>query len=240
MLRAGVRSHYQRLGNPPHQQNTDRGLDLLPPGPRPLRASPAWRPLEALRNPGTSRAVRGSACGPDLSTSVIVTNVSNSEFRFSVRGLVIEDEGQILLCRHALPGTERISVWAAPGGGVESDESPIDALRRELREEIGLTLYADPPHVWHQVIAPSDTAGSGGHTGVVNDYFLIRVATFAPRPRMSKAELLAENINDLRWWPLVDIASYGGTDLFSPRNLATPLSELLEAGAPNEPVQLGL
>jgi len=41
----------------------------------------------------------------------------------------------ILLCRHEKPGRE---YWLLPGGGVNSGESLVDALRRELLEEVGI------------------------------------------------------------------------------------------------------
>jgi ADP-ribose pyrophosphatase YjhB (NUDIX family) len=42
---------------------------------------------------------------------------------------------RILLCRHEKPGKE---YWLLPGGGVKTGESLLEALERELAEEIGL------------------------------------------------------------------------------------------------------
>jgi ADP-ribose pyrophosphatase YjhB (NUDIX family) len=43
---------------------------------------------------------------------------------------------RILLCRHEKPG--RGEYWLLPGGGVNSGESLVDALYRELDEECGI------------------------------------------------------------------------------------------------------
>jgi len=45
-------------------------------------------------------------------------------------------EGRILLCRHEKAGRD---CWLLPGGGVDSGESLVDALHRELAEEVGIT-----------------------------------------------------------------------------------------------------
>jgi 8-oxo-dGTP pyrophosphatase MutT (NUDIX family) len=158
--------------------------------------------------------------------------------RHSVRALILDYDDRILLVRCAVPEPAGTIVWVAPGGGIERGETPLAALRRELREEVGLVIDADPPHVWRQQVT-----GAGylaGHHGVINDYYVIRTPTFSPRGAMSDDQLAAENISGWRWWVLREIVNYRGTDLFSPRDLGTPLARLLSDGVPVTPVPLGL
>ncbi len=57
---------------------------------------------------------------------------------FVTAGAVVEDErGRVLLLNHAFRAG---SGWGIPGGFIEKGENAEDALRRELREEIGIEL----------------------------------------------------------------------------------------------------
>lgn len=48
---------------------------------------------------------------------------------------ILRWQDRLLLCRHEKPGKE---YWLLPGGGVNSGESLVDALQRELEEELGI------------------------------------------------------------------------------------------------------
>jgi 8-oxo-dGTP diphosphatase len=53
---------------------------------------------------------------------------------------ILRWRGRILLCRHEKAEQER---WLLPGGGVNSGESLVQALQRELAEEIGIVGVGD-------------------------------------------------------------------------------------------------
>jgi ADP-ribose pyrophosphatase YjhB (NUDIX family) len=58
-------------------------------------------------------------------------------FTVSAAGLVLNDEGKILLLNHVL---RPFSGWGLPGGFVDHGESADAAIRRELMEETGIKL----------------------------------------------------------------------------------------------------
>jgi len=60
--------------------------------------------------------------------------------RHSIRGLIIRNNKILLVTGH-----EADFYWT-PGGGKEWYESDLQALRRELREELGVTLVAARKH----------------------------------------------------------------------------------------------
>lgn len=60
---------------------------------------------------------------------------------------VIEDAvGRVLVAQRP-PGKHAAGYWEFPGGKLQSGESAADALRRELREELGIDALAITPLV---------------------------------------------------------------------------------------------
>ncbi|BCJ46995.1 DNA mismatch repair protein MutT [Actinoplanes ianthinogenes] len=148
--------------------------------------------------------------------------------RHSVRGILLTDDGRVLLCRNRAPGSIDDAVWTVPGGGIEPGETRFQALRRELIEEVGLAIEVEPPHVWRrEMIGPGLIPG---FDGAIHDYYVVRTAEFAPSPAMTAAQLAAEHIDELRWWSPAEMASYPGPDRFAPHDLADRLRTLISPG----------
>jgi 8-oxo-dGTP diphosphatase len=157
--------------------------------------------------------------------------------RHASRALLVDDTDAVLLCRFDFRDRGGPVVWASPGGGMDPGESELACLRRELVEEVGFELDHEPAKVWrHEVVEPGHAEG---YDGIVNHYYLVRTARFTPRGAFSDEELADEGVTGFAWWPLADITSYAGTDLFSPRRLGDRLGALLREGVPAEPVELG-
>ena len=63
---------------------------------------------------------------------------TQTRFTVTAGALIFNDSGQVLLLKHRFRAG---SGWGIPGGFLEHGEQPEEALRRELREEIGLEVH---------------------------------------------------------------------------------------------------
>ena len=157
----------------------------------------------------------------------------SSNMRQAVRALILDDDDHVLLCRFEFP---TLTVWALPGGGLEPDESHDDGLRRELREELGLTEFEIGPHIWTREHAfPMNT----GHDGQVDRIHLVRRPRFDPQPEIGWDMMRAGFVQELRWWHPSEIVPTDELE-FAPRRLAALLADLLHTGAPEVPIDTGV
>ena len=59
-------------------------------------------------------------------------------------GVVFDINDRVLIAKRR-PGQHLAGMWEFPGGKIEADESPVDALCRELREELGVIVRKPEP-----------------------------------------------------------------------------------------------
>jgi 8-oxo-dGTP diphosphatase len=67
--------------------------------------------------------------------------------RVAAKALIVNDEGKVLLVREASAYKEGTNVgrYDVPGGRIEPGEKYMDALHREVREEVGLEVEPIKP-----------------------------------------------------------------------------------------------
>jgi 8-oxo-dGTP diphosphatase len=106
----------------------------------------------------------------------------------TVVGLVHVEAGRLLVVR-----SRNKKAFYLPGGKIEPGESPADALRREVREELGIEL--ERPVVLKRYVAPAYGEGEGAMVDMT--CFTARLQG-TPRPTSEIAELTYVNRDEYR------------------------------------------
>ena len=103
-----------------------------------------------------------------------------------VRGIVVDEQGRILLVRHSYGGRS----WFLPGGGHRGSESPAEALVREMREETGLEV---------------EVTGLVGVYYYTGQYKRDHIYIFACRKIGGEVKRVGGEIADIGWFPPDDL-----------------------------------
>jgi len=103
---------------------------------------------------------------------------------------IISQDGQVLLVEHRKRGQH---YWVLPGGRLEGNETLDAALRRELREELGLTARIGRLAIVSEMIAPD--------RHVVNLIYLVEIGE-GQAPRIDAIDPV---LADWKWVPLPDV-----------------------------------
>jgi 8-oxo-dGTP pyrophosphatase MutT (NUDIX family) len=95
-------------------------------------------------------------------------------FRAGVGAVILNEDGKVLgLERKDIPGA-----WQLPQGGLDENETPVEAVKREIREETGietrdLELLASMPR-WLAYELPEEARSKKIGRGQVQRWFLFR------------------------------------------------------------------
>lgn len=165
--------------------------------------------------------------------------VQTPRLRHTARALLIDASDRVLLARHDLTSRHYGKIlWAPPGGGLHSGETPVDAVLRELMEEVGYDASAeDVRHVWHQEVVSASY--SKDWDGAIHDYFVVRCESFTVEGTMTAKQLTNdEGITEFRWWTLAETEDLAAPEVFAPRQLAALLRELLSEQANEYPIHI--
>jgi double-stranded uracil-DNA glycosylase len=152
--------------------------------------------------------------------------------RIGVRAVVLDPDSRVLLVHFSEFDS---GFWATPGGGVEEGETDERTIERELVEECGIREFELGPLVWTRL---HRFPGMSEHGGQRERYYLVRVGRVEPRPELSREQLRAEGVTDVRWWTLDKLVE---ADVrFAPSRLPALVGDLLAGGPPAEPFDAGV
>jgi len=71
----------------------------------------------------------------------LISNLFRDEVRVRVSGIIMRDDALLLIAHRKKDDI----YWLLPGGGVRHGESLSEALRREIKEELGVTITVGTP-----------------------------------------------------------------------------------------------
>ncbi|BAJ30975.1 hypothetical protein KSE_51970 [Kitasatospora setae KM-6054] len=138
----------------------------------------------------------------------------------------------MLLLRGTDPAEPGTTWWITPGGGIEPGESPAEAARRELAEEVGLTDVDWGPLVAYGTVEFSFR----GREYRQEQWFRLARTT---RTSVSLAGSGADEhalLLAVRWWTAGELR--GTEETVHPRGLAALVERVLTEGPPEPPVRL--
>ena len=107
--------------------------------------------------------------------------------RLVVAGILVR-EGRLLMSRRPAGGAWP-GLWELPGGKVEAEETPEDALVREWREELDVTPLGPVPY---DFATEDDLVPGGGRGHMTLLFFRVRGLVGTPR---------AKGVDAVRWCP---------------------------------------
>lgn len=116
--------------------------------------------------------------------------IPNAFYRVSIKGLILDKTGKKFLVIQ-----EDNKWWELPGGGLDWGESPAECLKREIKEEMGLTVTKVNPDLAYYIIFNNKKK-----TWIINLVFEAKVKNleFTPTQECQKIKFISpKEINSM-------------------------------------------
>jgi 8-oxo-dGTP diphosphatase len=114
---------------------------------------------------------------------VLVTRLTQPQFNAGVAALIFDEQGRVLLFKH----TYRKYEWGIPGGALEYNEQPVEAVVREFYEETGI-------HIEIEKLLKISSAREFPHLSIV---YLCKIKSGEFKPSHEISEMKYFDVNDL-------------------------------------------
>ncbi len=110
-----------------------------------------------------------------------------------VRAIILNDRGEVLLQRRT-----DMACWSLPSGSVELDETALEALKREVREETGLEVRNAEPMALYSGPSQRFRYPNGDEIQGFSVAFIVR--DWAGDPKADGVEG-----SEVRFWPMDEL-----------------------------------
>jgi mutator protein MutT len=123
-----------------------------------------------------------------------------------VGGVILNEKKEVLLQKRGEKAKNEVGCWKLPGGAIEWGETAEEALKREIREELGVVEVEIKKFVYY-----FDDILVGERQHWVVPFYLCRIKNGEPK------NMEPGKIDEIRWFPLTKL----------PKNLAFGTKEVL-------------
>jgi len=120
------------------------------------------------------------------------------EIRKSSRGILLNENNEVFLIKETFRNLrDGQTLWVTPGGGAENGESYESCLKRELKEELGLSLSQTPQCVFSREMVFRSADGTEFLSK--ERYYLVRIGE-EPMSFDGLTERETADVQARRWW----------------------------------------